>query len=184
MSTTIDLATQVYCADATALSGGAIVAVLDPPGLAGSVILKVPKFGPRGTGTIHVTGTFTAANFGLFSARSPDADGWDNSVQYTLFDPSGVSGVPAAQVAHFPFGTGLEQYDDAVAAGELYVVLNPGNLWHAITAVSFDYVEPGQTAPPLRQYPRSDGLGASSVRRLWPPPPSVQASNRRAGGYL
>ena len=33
--------------------------------------------------------------------------------------------------------------------------------------------------PPLRQYPRSDGLGASSVRRLWPPPPTIQASNRR-----
>jgi len=33
--------------------------------------------------------------------------------------------------------------------------------------------------PPLRQYPRSDGLGASTVRRLWPPPPTIQASNRR-----
>jgi len=36
----------------------------------------------------------------------------------------------------------------------------------------------------LRQYPRSDGLGASSARRVWPPAPSVQAFNRRAGGYL
>lgn len=39
-------------------------------------------------------------------------------------------------------------------------------------------------APPLRLYPRSDGLGTSSARRLWPPDQSVQASNRRAGGYL
>ena len=33
--------------------------------------------------------------------------------------------------------------------------------------------------PPLRQYPRSDGLGASTVRRLWPLPNTIQASNRR-----
>jgi hypothetical protein len=38
--------------------------------------------------------------------------------------------------------------------------------------------------PPRRIHPRSDGLGASSARRTWPTPPSVQASNRRAGGYL
>lgn len=37
---------------------------------------------------------------------------------------------------------------------------------------------------PLRQYPRTDGLATSSARRLWPPPRSVQRSNRRAGGYL
>lgn len=38
-------------------------------------------------------------------------------------------------------------------------------------------------APPLRQYPRNDGL-AGSARRLYPPPRSRQRSNRRAGGYL
>lgn len=38
--------------------------------------------------------------------------------------------------------------------------------------------------PPRRQYPRSDGLGLSSARRHWPRPGSIQASNRRAGGYL
>lgn len=44
---------------------------------------------------------------------------------------------------------------------------------------------PGPTiAPPLRQYPRSDGLGTSSARRQWPPSRSYQRSNRRAGGYL
>lgn len=36
----------------------------------------------------------------------------------------------------------------------------------------------------LRVYPRSDGLGASSARRIYPPPRSIQRSNRRAGGYL
>lgn len=37
---------------------------------------------------------------------------------------------------------------------------------------------------PLRQYPRSDGRGANPVRRAYPPTPSIQQSNRRAGGYL
>lgn len=37
---------------------------------------------------------------------------------------------------------------------------------------------------PLRHHPRSDGRGTSSARRVWPLPNSVQASNRRAGGYL
>jgi len=48
-------------------------------------------------------------------------------------------------------------------------------------AIRVVYNEAGATTviPPLRQYPRSDGLGASSVRRLWPPPPTIQASNRR-----
>lgn len=40
-------------------------------------------------------------------------------------------------------------------------------------------------APPLRQYPRSDGLGASSSRRAWPPPRSRQRSLRQGpGSYL
>ena len=38
--------------------------------------------------------------------------------------------------------------------------------------------------PPLRIHPRSDGLGTSSTARIWPPSRSIQASNRRAGGYL
>lgn len=38
-------------------------------------------------------------------------------------------------------------------------------------------------ARPLRQFPRSDGLGMSSHPRLYPTPRSAQASNRRAGGY-
>lgn len=60
-----------------------------------------------------------------------------------------------------------------------------------VFTVSYDvprhrYLYVGGTthAPPLRQYPRSDGLGASSARRVWPVPKSVQASNRRVGGYL
>lgn len=44
--------------------------------------------------------------------------------------------------------------------------------------------EPGAAQPPLRHYPRTDGLAASTVRRGYPHPGSVQASNRRAGGYL
>ena len=47
-------------------------------------------------------------------------------------------------------------------------------------------IEPAVThAPPLRQWPRSDGLGMSSVRRVWPNTPSVQRSLRQGpGGYL
>lgn len=36
-------------------------------------------------------------------------------------------------------------------------------------------------APPLRQYPRDDGLGTSTGLRTWPPPRSVQRGTRRAG---
>lgn len=43
---------------------------------------------------------------------------------------------------------------------------------------------PTSVTPPLRQHPRTDGLGTSSARRMWPPPRSVQASIRRAGGYF
>ena len=40
-------------------------------------------------------------------------------------------------------------------------------------------------APPLRQYPRSDGLATSSARRMWPPSRSTQGSLRHgAGTYL
>jgi hypothetical protein len=53
-----------------------------------------------------------------------------------------------------------------------------------IYEVSVELVATRRLAPPLRQYPRSDGLGASSARRLWPPSRSVQRSNRRVGGYL
>lgn len=42
---------------------------------------------------------------------------------------------------------------------------------------------PATHAPPLRQFPRNDGL-AGSARRLHPAPRSRQGSNRRAGGYL
>lgn len=37
--------------------------------------------------------------------------------------------------------------------------------------------------PPRRIYPRDDGLMTSSHKRLWPPPSSIQASNRPTG-YL
>lgn len=40
---------------------------------------------------------------------------------------------------------------------------------------------PTTYAPPLRQFPRDDGLGASPGLRQWPAPRSVQRSNRRAG---
>lgn len=55
--------------------------------------------------------------------------------------------------------------------------------------VEIDVDDDGMTLPlrrnpPLRQYPRSDGLGTSTAPRIYPPAPSIQASNRRAGGYL
>lgn len=37
---------------------------------------------------------------------------------------------------------------------------------------------------PLRQYPRSDGLGIPSAPRTYPRPGSYQLGNRRAGGYF
>lgn len=45
---------------------------------------------------------------------------------------------------------------------------------------TFLYDTGGPTVvPPLRQYPRPDGLGAGSARRMYPVPPTIQASNRR-----
>ena len=43
----------------------------------------------------------------------------------------------------------------------------------------FDY----GTQPPLRQYPRTDGLATSSARRIWPAARSVQRSNRVGGSH-
>jgi len=37
--------------------------------------------------------------------------------------------------------------------------------------------------PPLRQYPRDDGRGLSSAKRIYPPPKAMQAGNRQHGGY-
>lgn len=61
-----------------------------------------------------------------------------------------------------------------------------GVVYTAEQSIVIYYTVPGTSTviPPLRQYPRSDGLGASSARRVYPLPPSIQASNRRAGGYL
>ena len=54
--------------------------------------------------------------------------------------------------------------------------------WITVRHVCFTAVT---IAPPLRQWPRSDGLGMSSVRRVWPNTPSVQRSLRQGpGAYL
>lgn len=44
-------------------------------------------------------------------------------------------------------------------------------------------IYPGATTglPPLRQFPRDDGLGASPGLRQWPPPRSLQRGTRRGG---
>lgn len=190
MSTSLDLAADVYLAVGVDLTAG--VLTRQATATAGTVILRAPIIGPGGSGTIHVTGSFNAPDTGLFSALSPDATGRDTSFFYTLRDITGVSGPSVAQTFDFPFGTGVQQYDDAIAAGELYIALNLGPFWDSVSAISYDYTEPGASyaAPrrarqaPLRQHPRSDGLGTSSAPRLYPLPQSYQASNRRAGGYL
>lgn len=196
MSTPINFATDVYLADHVALTSGKLVPTLDDGfgnGLSGSVILAVPVLGAGGSGALHITGTFNATSLGLYSALSPDATGWTTSMVLPFHDrTSFVNGPATTQTADYGFGTGLEQYDDAIAAGECYIIVNPGNYWTEITAISFDYAAPALNyaaprsarVPPLRQYPRNDGLGASSAPRLYPPPRSYQASNRQAGGYL
>jgi hypothetical protein len=67
----------------------------------------------------------------------------------------------------------------------LFLELRPTVTYHFAdystvpTAVLFGGV------PPLRQYPRDDGLATSSTARLYPPPRSVQGSNRRgSAAYL
>lgn len=57
------------------------------------------------------------------------------------------------------------------------------DVWFEGITVNYVYYEviPDPIAPPLRQYPRDDGLAASSARRYWPLSRSTQRGNRRAG---
>ena len=71
---------------------------------------------------------------------------------------------PVILMAHGPNG-------GANGAGITYI---------APLTLTFFYDTGGPSVvPPLRQYPRPDGLAAGSARRVYPPPQTIQASNRR-----
>jgi hypothetical protein len=63
------------------------------------------------------------------------------------------------------------------------------NLYEAWIELDYDSlpnasnVDAVRSAPAMRIYPRDDGRGAASAARIWPPPSSIQASNRPTG-YL
>jgi len=128
-------------------------------------------------------------------------------------NPTGFGGFGAGGVGDLPMDTSLHQityvnsvYNAAVGLGifdmdGLVAAIGASDpLGMYVTAQNvadgqeMDYSSPWtltvtwsagpSVIPPLRQYPRSDGLGASSTKRVYPLPPSIQASNRRAGGYL
>lgn len=86
------------------------------------------------------------------------------------------------------YGLTLSEVADWLALGATLTASQLVTLGYSGTATAYEFwltVTYGATAaPPLRQYPRSDGLATSSARRMWPPSRSYQRSNRRAGGYL
>lgn len=89
----------------------------------------------------------------------PGVGGWD--------DP--IYGVPLGWVVPF--------IESDVAGAVSQVRISP-----PIDLAVFAQYAPPTTAP-LRQYPRDDGLGASTPGRNFPPPTSFQRSHRPAG-YL
>jgi len=109
-----------------------------------------------------------------------------------VIDPATyVSTLGPGQYAPDSEGAFLQDNFDArvVAAGQHFLAFrNSGSGSTSVVQIRTRGSFPGPTAlhrsPPLRQYPRNDGLGASSAPRVYPPPASIQASNRRAGGYL
>lgn len=80
-----------------------------------------------------------------------------------------------------------EEGGDSPSGPWSYTASVAGALNVALLRIDYDTGPPPSTvtvAPPLRIHPRSDGLGLSSARRVYPPSPSIQASNRQVGGYL
>ena len=86
---------------------------------------------------------------------------------------------PLTGVTKEELEAGTVEYDTGFA------LLNDGSSgstsWHTYFTYVALRVEYGTftVPPPLRQYPRSDGLAAGSARRVYPPPQTIQASNRR-----
>lgn len=108
---------------------------------------------------------------------------------------------PGNAVANMNWDTRLDADLDAVVVAAVLNITHLGWHWYvthntvstadfanlSFLAIRFDIGPPITTTgfnPPLRRYPRTDGMASSSARRLWPPPRSIQHSNRQAGGYL
>jgi hypothetical protein len=106
----------------------------------------------------HVTGTATDY------AATPDAAAYAD-MGFTLLEVAGWLASGTALLARRLLTSG---YSSTVTVYEFWLTVTYG----------------GTHAPPLRQFPRSDGLATSSARRMWPPSRSYQRGIRRAGGYL
>jgi hypothetical protein len=180
-----------YLANNATLSGTSIVPTSG--GLSSfEFILAVPILAAGATVSLHITGTFRpSTSVGFNSALSADLPGYTTSAQWFVGNGTSDPVLTTPQTIDVTFGPGLDHYDDAIAAGEFYVIVNPVRS-SGITAVTYDVTG---TTPlfsalrrrrlsPLRRYPRNDGLAGAGVPRGWPPPQSTQASNRRVGGYL
>ena len=131
------------------------------------------------------------------NARDPeliwDVEGWD-------FGVGGVISVPADGNEHtfiLPLAEASETYGtyspellEAEVAAGLVRVHGRANLgpllssdqWVGVFEFRIYATASASVAPALRQWPRSDGLGLSSARRVWPPPRSIQRSQRPGPG--
>lgn len=132
---------------------------------------------PQGSGSNPTFGAASGLSHATGNLAEPD-------------ESYGVFADVAAQPGYQPI---VDNWIDVLNAGNayLYFAYSDASLGGAAQVarlfeayVKITYPAPAVTyAPPLRQYPRSDGLGVSSARRVWPPAPSVQGSIRRVGGY-
>lgn len=120
--------------------------------------------------------------YGSVAPLVPSVDTWsdyDYVIADTEYDTSGWAplGVQSALTQTFLYArtVPVDSTGEFTASGEIQTSEQRIVLYYTI---------PATVQPPLRQYPRRDGLGASGVVSHYPPPRSIQASNRRAGGYL
>jgi hypothetical protein len=142
VTTTLDLSTDVFHFNSQLSGGGSIV----PNGGLGAYnmdfALKLPHLEPGGTVTLHFTGTFNANNLTLDSLLSADMAGYSGSAYYTIHPLVG-GGSAVFQTLDITIGTGVEQYDVAVAAGEQYMYVtahgtSSTSTTPEITGISFD----------------------------------------------
>lgn len=138
----------------------------------------------------YLAHTWTGSGYGGFGAGGVGFLPDDNDAHFITYDNNTYGSVSG--------GGGILDMDALAAAlsdastpvimrvqGPQNATTGTGIWYRAPITFTFLWTLPTTgVIPPLRQWPREDGLGASSAPRVYPPPRSFQRSNRRAGGYL
>jgi hypothetical protein len=138
----------------------------------------------------YLAGTWVGVGYGGFGAggvgdlpddNDPHFITYDNATYAAVSGGGGIVDVDAFAVAlsnaSTPVIMRVQGPQNATTGSALTYV--------APIMFTFTYTTPAATpslstiAPPQRLYPRPDGLGGSTARRLYPLPATVQASNRR-----